>query len=79
MAPALVDRTVDDRAEAEATYMKNKRQEIYKEAFQQSATTTNYDTEINGSDIVKPAKYPHYLPYWNDVRRLHERVCCVSI
>ena len=61
MAPSLVERTTVDNT-AEITYKKNKDQENYKEAFSQSATTTNYDTEINGSDTIKPAKYPHYLP-----------------
>ena len=61
MAPALVERTVDDNS-TENLYQKNKRQENYKEAFQQSADTTKYETEINGSDTITPAKYPHYLP-----------------
>ncbi len=60
MAPALIDRTVGDAAEA--TYKKNKDQENYKEAFAQSAATTKYETEINGSDTIAPAKYPNYLP-----------------
>jgi hypothetical protein len=63
MAPARVDYTVGDSTEvAEKEYQKDKKQGIYKEAFAQSAHTTNYDTEINGSDTVIPAKYPHYLP-----------------
>ena len=63
MAPALVDHTVgDSTTQAEKEYQKNKKSENYKEAFSQSAQTTNYETEINGSDTVAAAKYPHYLP-----------------
>ena len=63
MAPALIDHTVGDPTSvAEKEYEKDKRQGVYKEAFAQSAQTTNYETEINGSDTVTPAKYPQYLP-----------------
>lgn len=59
MAPALIERTTE---EAERQYNKDKRQTTYKEAFQQAPDTTKYETEINGSDTITPAKYPHYLP-----------------
>lgn len=62
MAPSLVDRTLDDATEAERQYKKDKNQGAYKEAFAQSAASTKYDTEINGSDTIAPAKYPNYLP-----------------
>ena len=69
MAPGLVetlpDRSTDQQAEKLAT--KDQRQGDYKEAFVQSAKTTNYDAEINGSAKHPPAKYPNYLPYWDDV------------
>ncbi|KAK5116079.1 hypothetical protein LTR85_009361 [Meristemomyces frigidus] len=68
MAPGLVetvaDRTVDQKTE-EVT--KDKRQAEYKEAFAQSAKSTNYEGELKGSAKHPPAAYPHYLPYWDDV------------
>jgi len=67
MAPALIE-TPASNAAAEITYSKDKRQGNYKEAFQQTSNTTNYDTEINGSDTVAPAKYINYLPYWDDTK-----------
>lgn len=60
MAPALVENATNNTAEV--AYLKDKRQGNYKEAFQQAADTTSYETEINGSATVTPAKYPHYLP-----------------
>lgn len=62
MAPALVERPVDNSNLSEAVWKKDKVQGEYKEAFSQSAATTNYETEINGSETQKPAKYPNYLP-----------------
>ena len=60
MAPALIDNTTDNVAEA--VWKKDSRQGQYKEAFQQSAASTKYETEINGSEKFAAAKYPHYLP-----------------
>ncbi len=60
MAPSLVERTVDDVAEV--VTKKDRAQSNYKEAFSQSAATTNYEAEINGSEKAPPAKYPNYLP-----------------
>ena len=66
MAPALIDNTIVDHTvendSAEKEYLKHKKQEVYKEAFAQSAHTTNYEAEINGTPDSAPAKYPHYLP-----------------
>lgn len=72
MAPGLVenlaDRTTADQ-QAEQTYKKDKGQGTeYKEAFQQSGATTNYEGELKGSEKHPPAAYPHYLPYWDDVK-----------
>lgn len=72
MAPGLVenlaDRTTADQ-QAEQTYKKDKGQSTeYKEAFQQSGATTNYEGELKGSEKHPPAAYPHYLPYWDDVK-----------
>lgn len=72
MAPGLVenlaDRTTADQ-QAEQTYKKDKSQGTeYKEAFQQSGATTNYEGELKGSEKHPPAAYPHYLPYWDDVK-----------
>ncbi|KAK4953349.1 hypothetical protein LTR10_009058 [Elasticomyces elasticus] len=70
MAPGLIDpiadRTVD--VQAETITAKDKLQSTYKEAFAQGAKTTNYEAELNGSGKHAPAKYPHYLPYWEDVK-----------
>ena len=72
MAPALIevpvaDRTVDKTAEE--AWSKDKRQGAqYKEAFQQGAATTKYDVELYGTENHAPAKYPNYLPYWDDVK-----------
>jgi len=55
--------------DAEAVYKKDKNQGTnYKEAFAQSAKTTNYELEIRGSEKAAPAKYPHYLPYWDETK-----------
>lgn len=60
MAPSLVENGTNNTAEV--AYLKDRRQANYKEAFQQAADTTQYETEINGSETAPPAKYPHYLP-----------------
>ncbi|RMY05690.1 hypothetical protein D0867_09946 [Hortaea werneckii] len=57
--------SIDRKAERLET--KNKRESTYKEAFAQSAATTNYDGELKGSAKHPPAAYPHYLPYWDNV------------
>lgn len=67
MAP-LLDTPLKD-VSAEDLYKKDKNQGTnFKEAFQQSAKTTNYELEISGSEKSKPARYPHYLPYWDDTK-----------
>ncbi|KAK5131126.1 hypothetical protein LTR08_001274 [Meristemomyces frigidus] len=67
MAPGLVDtvadRTVDQKVEQ---VIAETPQGVYKEAFAQSAHSTNYEAELKGSAKHSPAKYPHYLPYWED-------------
>ncbi|KAK4540659.1 hypothetical protein LTR36_008990 [Oleoguttula mirabilis] len=69
MAPGLVenvaDRTVDQKTDGVAS--KDKTQAAYKDAFAQSAKSTNYEAELKGSAKHPPAAYPHYLPYWDDV------------
>jgi len=40
----------------------------HKEAFAQSAATTNYEAELNGTDKYPAARYPNYLPHWDDVK-----------
>lgn len=62
MAPALVEPTLfaqpaADR-KAEQAWRSDKRQAAYKEAFQQTASSTNYENEINGTDGHEPAAYP---------------------
>jgi len=73
MAPALIetsalaDRTVDQTAED--TWQKDSKQGVnYKEAFQQGAKTTKYDIELHGTAEHAPARYPNYLPYWDDTK-----------
>lgn len=67
MAP-LLDTPLKD-VSAEELYKKDKNQGTnFKEAFQQSAKTTNYDLEIHGSEKSKPARHPKYLPYWDDTK-----------
>ncbi|KAK3067212.1 hypothetical protein LTR53_016053, partial [Teratosphaeriaceae sp. CCFEE 6253] len=68
MAPGLVDpvadRTVD--VDAETIAAKDKHQGAYKEAFAQGPKSTNYEAELKGTAKHPPAKYPNYLPYWDD-------------
>ncbi|KAF2171959.1 hypothetical protein M409DRAFT_63487 [Zasmidium cellare ATCC 36951] len=72
MAPALVETPIADRSvdkTAEEIRKKDANQGTgYKEAFQQGAKTTNYEVELKGSEKHKPAKYPNYLPYWDDFK-----------
>lgn len=67
MAPGLVENTLNDVSDvAEKEYIKDKLQSTEsKEAFGQSAKTTNYDVELRGDGKHAPAAYPHYLPYWD--------------
>ncbi|SMR51145.1 unnamed protein product [Zymoseptoria tritici ST99CH_1E4] len=67
MAPGLVENTLNDVSDvAEKEYIKDKLQSTEsKEAFGQSAKTTNYDIELRGDGKHAPAAYPHYLPYWD--------------
>lgn len=73
MAPALIETptAVPDRAVdhfAEEQWKKDNKQGVnYKEAFQQGAATTKYDVELYGTEKHAPAKYPNYLPYWDNV------------
>lgn len=72
MAPGLIETPIVDRTSdrtAEDTWKKDAKQGVnYKEAFQQGAATTKYDIELNGTATHAPAKYPNYLPYWDDVK-----------
>jgi len=68
MAPALIS---DDHSTDSVQAIKAKTAEIsfnHKEAFAQTPRTTNYETELNGAEGVAPAKYPNYLPVWDDVK-----------
>jgi len=68
MAPGLIETVVDRTNDREAAQIaaRDERQG-YKEAFSQSAATTNYEAELKGSSKHPPAAYPNYLPYWDDV------------
>ena len=64
MAPGLIEAVVD--RQADQITRKDQLQGAYKEAFAQSAHSTNYEAELKGSAKHAPAKYPNYLPYWED-------------
>ena len=70
MAPALIEtpQTASVDQKAEKVYAKDRRQEAYKEAFAQVAKSTNYDAELHGVGKFPPAKYPNYLPFWDDTK-----------
>jgi len=70
MAPALISNNYPtDSAPAQPTKATTKEISFnFKEAFAQTPRTTNYETELNGADGVAPAKYPNYLPVWDDVK-----------
>lgn len=68
MAPALTVNLATDST-AEEVWKKDKNQGSgYKEAFQQGADTTKYDVELYGTKGHAPAKYPNYLPYWDNTK-----------
>ncbi|KAK3669438.1 hypothetical protein LTR78_010698 [Recurvomyces mirabilis] len=69
MAPGLIETVVDHPVDtkAEAVHARDQIDSTNKEAFAQSAKTTDYEAELKGSAKHPPAKYPHYLPYWDDV------------
>jgi sulfonate dioxygenase len=64
MAPALIETPQD--TSAEKIYVKDKLEEGYKEAFAQGPKTTNYDNELKGVGKHPPARYPNYLPVWDN-------------
>ena len=64
MAPALIETPQDSTAEK--IYIKDQRQDGYKEAFAQGHKTTNYDNELKGVGKHPPASYPLYLPVWDN-------------
>ncbi|KAI6819652.1 TauD-domain-containing protein [Hortaea werneckii] len=63
--PVRLTGSIDQKTERLKT--QDKRESTYKEAFAQSAATTNYDGELKGSEKHPPAACPHYLPYWDNV------------
>ena len=66
MAPALVETTTAQVTPAEVQWQKKEinKGRTHKEAFAQSAASTNYEGELHGTSKHAPAKYPHYLPVW---------------
>ena len=68
MAPALIETPQD--SSAEKVYVKTEIQDGYKEAFAQGPKTTNWDNELKGVGKHPPAKYPHYLPVWDNEKDL---------
>lgn len=69
MAPGLIE-TIPafSTATSEKDYKKPTIEFQYKEAAGQGAATTDYEHELKGSIKHPPAKYPHYLPYWDQVK-----------
>lgn len=71
MAPALIETpqpTSADKVAQVAQKSKDVVHDGFKEAFAQSAKNTNYEGELNGTGKFAPAKYPNYLPYWDDTK-----------
>lgn len=68
MAPALIETPQDSGAEK--IYVKTQLQDGFKEAFAQGPKTTNWDNELKGVGKHPPAKYPHYLPVWDNEKDL---------
>lgn len=64
MAPAAIETSPDVKAEHEWQKAGIVAGKTHKEAFAQSADTTNYEGELKGINGHAPAKYPHYLPIW---------------
>ncbi|KAF4552772.1 Alpha-ketoglutarate-dependent sulfonate dioxygenase-like protein 1 [Elsinoe fawcettii] len=64
MAPIAVETSPDVKAEREWQKEGLNSGKTHKEAFAQSAATTNYDGELKGANGHAPAKYPLYLPVW---------------
>jgi len=62
MAPGLIETVVERTGGTKTDGLQS-----HKEAFAQSAHTTNYEAELKGTEKHPAAKYPHYLPYWDDV------------
>lgn len=72
MAPALIETPQDSSVDktAEQIYLKDQRQEGYKEAFAQGPKTTNYENELKGVGKHPPAKHPLYLPVWDNEKEI---------
>lgn len=70
MAPGLVETTINNGSFlAEREHKKeniNGAGSGHKEAFAQSAASTNYEGELKGTGKFAPARYPNYLPVWED-------------
>lgn len=61
MAPALVEVPLQEAV----NYAKSGTGQ-YKEAFQSGPKNFRVDVELKGTEKQPPAKYPNYLPTWND-------------
>lgn len=70
MAPALVENVLprhNDVSEIEWQKQQLNKGLTHKEAFAQSADSTDYDGELHGIAHHPPARYPHYLPVWEPI------------
>ncbi|WPH03474.1 Hypothetical protein R9X50_00635400 [Acrodontium crateriforme] len=66
MAPALVETTTLVEYPSDRQLLQENGD--HKEAFAQAARSTNYELELKGDEKHAAAKYPHYLPYWDDTK-----------
>lgn len=70
MAPGILEHTAVTLSESDVHRKDDtvRSVPVYKDPFAQGAASTNYEGELNGTDGYAPAKYPHYLPYWDDAK-----------
>ncbi|KAF2655935.1 TauD-domain-containing protein [Lophiostoma macrostomum CBS 122681] len=67
MAPALVDTTTETITETRPTYdFANSGTGAYKVAFNTGPKAFQKDNELQGTEKQPPARYPNYLPVWNN-------------
>jgi len=63
MAPGILEQQPVSETR---NFVKSEKLANHKEAFAQSAATTDYEGELKGIGKHAPAQYPHYLPVWED-------------
>ena len=63
MAPALVETVTETKPDYDYT---NSGTGAYKVAFNTGPKAFKKDNELQGTEKQPPAKYPNYLPVWNN-------------